>query len=78
MGTKPFIAVLPVPRAPRTVASPPRAVPDVRGLSLRQAAHVLHAAGFHVQLDGGATVATAPAAGVLVTPGAVVHLAGTR
>jgi len=39
---------------------------------------VLHAAGFHVQLDGGATVGTAPAAGALVTPGAVVHLAGMR
>ena len=77
-GTTPFIAMLPAPRAPRTVVSSPRAVPDVRGLSLRQAAHVLHAAGFHVQLDGGATVATAPAAGALVTPGAVVHLAGTR
>ena len=77
-GTTPFVAMLPAPRAPRAVVSPPRAVPDVRGLSLRQAVHALHAAGFHVQLQGGATVETAPAAGSLVTPGAVVRLAGTR
>jgi len=78
MGTTPFVAVLPAPRKARVVVSSPRAVPDVRGLSLREAAHVLHAAGFHVQLDGGTTVGTAPAAGALVTPGTVVHLAGTR
>jgi cell division protein FtsI (penicillin-binding protein 3) len=78
MGTTPFVAMLPAPRKARVVVSSPRAVPDVRGLSLREAAHVLHAAGFHVQLDGGTTVGTAPAAGALVTPGTVVHLAGTR
>jgi beta-lactam-binding protein with PASTA domain len=78
MVTTPFVAMLPAPRKARVVVSSPRAVPDVRGLSLREAAHVLHAAGFHVQLDGGTTVGTAPAAGALVTPGTVVHLAGTR
>jgi beta-lactam-binding protein with PASTA domain len=70
--------MLPAPRRARPVASSPRAVPDVRGLSLRQAVHALHAAGFHVQLDGGAAMGTAPAAGSLASPGTVVRLAGTR
>jgi beta-lactam-binding protein with PASTA domain len=50
-------------------------VPDVHGLSLRQAVHALHAAGFHVQLERGAVLATAPAAGSLAPVGAVVRLA---
>jgi cell division protein FtsI (penicillin-binding protein 3) len=77
-GTTPFVATLPAPRAPRPVVAAPRTVPDVRGLSLRQAVHALHAAGFHVRLDGGGLVGTAPAAGSLATPGSVVRLTGTR
>jgi beta-lactam-binding protein with PASTA domain len=53
-------------------------VPDVRGLSLRQAVHALHAAGFHVQLQNGAETSTAPAAGAVLPVGTVVRLAGTR
>ncbi|HEU4703036.1 MAG TPA: penicillin-binding protein 2 [Conexibacter sp.] len=77
-GTTPFVATLPAPRAAKAAAGRPRPVPDVRGLSLRQAAHALHAAGFHVQVERGAEVTTAPAAGALAPAGSVVRLAGTR
>jgi cell division protein FtsI (penicillin-binding protein 3) len=74
-GTTPFVATLRAPRAARAPAAPPRAVPDVTGLSLRQAVHALHAAGFHVKLERGAVLATAPAAGSIAPAGAVVRLA---
>jgi hypothetical protein len=77
-GTTPFVATLPAPRSKRVAAQPPRPVPDVRGLSLRQAVHALHAAGFHVQLQNGAETSTAPAAGAVLPVGTVVRLAGTR
>ena len=77
-GTTPFVATLPAPRPENPVAQRPRPVPDVRGLSLRQAVHALHAAGFHVRVEGGTDVTTAPAAGTLAPPGSVVRLAGTR
>jgi cell division protein FtsI (penicillin-binding protein 3) len=77
-GITPFVATLPTPRPSRVVVQPPRAVPDVRGLSLRQAVHALHAAGFHVRLEGGAVEGTAPAAGSLAPVGTLVRLAGSR
>ena len=77
-GITPFVATLPAPRPARVVVQPPRAVPDVRGLSLRQAVHALHAAGFRVRLEGGVVEGTAPAAGSLAPVGALVRLAGSR
>src|SRR5687768_6031235 len=77
-GTTPFIAMLPAPKARKPVTPPPRPVPDVRGLSLRQAVHTLHTAGFRVRIEHGAALATAPAAGALAPAGSVVRLAGTR
>ena len=77
-GSTPFVATLPAPRSGKTPAQRPRPVPDVRGLSLRQAVHALHAAGFRVRVEGGAELATAPAAGALAPAGSVVRLAGTR
>jgi cell division protein FtsI (penicillin-binding protein 3) len=78
-GTTPFVATLPAPKTGIPVRLPPRPVPDVRGLSLRQAVHALHAAGFHVQIDRAAeSGVTAPAAGVVAPVGTVVRLAGTR
>jgi hypothetical protein len=53
-----------------------RAVPDVRGLSLRQAVHALHAAGFRVALSAGTSGETSPAAGALAPAGALIRLAG--
>lgn len=75
-GTTPFVATLPAPPAPRVLPLPPRAVPDVRGLTARQAAHVLHVAGFRVQLAAGAAGETFPAAGTVAPAGSLVHLAG--
>jgi hypothetical protein len=56
------------------VAAPARPVPDVQGLPLRAALSQLHRAGFRVELARGPQGFTAPAAGALVRPGALVHL----
>ena len=77
-GTTPFVATLPAPRAGKPAPQRPRPVPDVRGLSLRQAVHALHAAGFNVRVEGGTQIGTAPAAGALAPAGSLVRLAGTR
>jgi membrane peptidoglycan carboxypeptidase len=74
----PFVVTLPVgklPAPPRSV----RAVPDVRGLGLRDAVRSLHGAGFRVQLPragdtAGSSVSTSPAAGELVPTGTLVRL----
>jgi cell division protein FtsI (penicillin-binding protein 3) len=76
-GITPFVATLTAPTAPKAVVLVPRAVPDVRGLSLRQAVHALHAAGFRVQLDPGSSGVTNPAAGAVAAAGSLVHLAGS-
>ena len=79
-GTTPFMATLPAPQAPRVTPQAARAVPMVRGLSVRQAVRVLHAAGFRVDLlpaGLAAPGATTPAAGTVVPAGTLVHLAGT-
>jgi hypothetical protein len=78
-GTVPYVVTLPVRRAP-TRALPPRAIPDIRGLTLRDAVHSLHSAGFRVQLApsapsaGSGYLATAPSAGILAPIGALVRL----
>lgn len=53
--------------------SPPRPVPDTRGMPLREAVRTLHGAGFRVRLVSGSGT-TAPAAGTLAAPGALVRL----
>jgi len=74
-GKVPYVYTLPrgpeVP-PPRTM----RAVPDVRGLMLRDAVRSLHSAGFRVQLarGGGDGPVTTPAAGVLAPTGTLVRL----
>ena len=66
---------LPVSIAPDTASQAPREVPDTRGRSLRQAAHVLHAAGFRVRIDGsGRVVSSSPPAGAVSERGAVVRI----
>lgn len=74
-GSTPFVAMLPSPPPPRTVPLPPRAVPDVRGMTARQAARALHRAGFRVQLAAGAPGMTMPAAGAVAPAGSIVRLA---
>ena len=60
-------------------AAPPvqtaRAVPDVRGMTVRKAAFALHRAGFRVQLEGlGSAKAMSPDAGTMAAAGAVVRV----
>jgi cell division protein FtsI (penicillin-binding protein 3) len=62
----------PIVTAP--VARSPRAVPDVRGLSIRQAVRVLHGAGFRVRLVTASPARTLPAAGTMAAPGSLVQL----
>lgn len=73
----PFVVTLPLTR-PTPPPRVSRAVPDVRGLPLRDAVRSLHSAGFRVQLarggnDRGAT-ATFPAAGEVAQTGTLVRL----
>ena len=74
----PFVATLPLPRQEQPSRGT-RRIPDVRGLSLRDAVRSLHNAGFRVQLtrtEGSATssVSTSPAAGELAPTGTLVRL----
>jgi membrane peptidoglycan carboxypeptidase len=61
--------------AAAAAAGPAVEVPDVAGLPLRDAAALLHAAGFHVRVEGSGTVrGSEPAAGALLVPGKVVRV----
>jgi cell division protein FtsI (penicillin-binding protein 3) len=60
-------------------AARPRPVPDVRGLSVRDAVRRLHGQGFRVEVEGvGVVVGTTPAVGRSLEPGAVVVVRGGR
>ena len=60
-------------------AAPPRSIPDVHGLSVREAALALHRAGFNVQLDGfGSASTTAPGAGAMAPAGTLVRVITTQ
>jgi cell division protein FtsI (penicillin-binding protein 3) len=73
-GSVPYVVTLAQHRAPTRVVEPPRPVPDVHGLSLRDAVRSLHGAGFHVRLARGSDGATEPAAGSIAAAGSVVRL----
>ncbi len=73
-GSTPFVALLPTPPTGKAPVMPPREVPDVHGLGLRQAVHALHAAGFRVRLERGGTLDTQPSAGSVAPAGALVRL----
>ncbi|HEY6089765.1 MAG TPA: hypothetical protein VD771_08245, partial [Gemmatimonadaceae bacterium] len=60
--------------APSPVAMTPRAIPDVRGLSVREAVRALHGAGFRVRLATAPAPGTLPAAGTMAAPGSLVQL----
>jgi cell division protein FtsI (penicillin-binding protein 3) len=73
--------VIDLPAVPERsgVAPKPRNVPNVRGMSLRDAVRSLHSAGFRVQLARGAppvptASVTEPASGVLASAGSLVRL----
>jgi cell division protein FtsI (penicillin-binding protein 3) len=77
-NSPPYVAVLPL-RREATPSRGSRAVPDVRGLDLRDAVRSLHSAGFRVQLaradaKGHAAAATNPARGEMAPAGSVVRL----
>jgi len=66
-------AVVAWPLVPAPDSVPARRIPDVRGLSPREAVGRLHKAGFEVRLLGlGEVRSTDPAAGTAAKPGAVV------
>ncbi|MEK0430260.1 MAG: hypothetical protein RL139_64 [Gemmatimonadota bacterium] len=68
-----------VDRRPTVDSLPPRAVPDVTGLTTRAAVRALHRAGFRVVLTGAAAGAvTLPAAGTVLPAGATVRLSSLR
>jgi cell division protein FtsI (penicillin-binding protein 3) len=68
------LPTLPKPAVAAAKSLIPRAVPDVRGLSVRQAVRALHGAGFRVRLVTAPTSGTLPAAGTMATPGSLVQL----
>ena len=65
-----------LPSKPKTppISLTARAVPDVKGLPIREAVRALHAAGFRVQLTTTAQSGTLPTAGTIVAPGTLVQL----
>jgi hypothetical protein len=65
---------LPSALKPAPAAILPRAVPDVRGLSIREAVRRLHTAGFRVRILGASSPGTFPAAGTFAAPGTLVQL----
>lgn len=65
-------------REPKRKTGELRAVPSVYGLSARQAARTLYAAGFQVNLVDGSNVRTRPAAGAMMRAGSTVQLESPR
>jgi cell division protein FtsI (penicillin-binding protein 3) len=74
-STRQVLLSLPL-RPVRRAVPPPRAVPNVRGLTLREAVRSLHNAGFRVQLaPGGSSAAvTEPTPGSVAAAGSLVRL----
>ncbi len=76
-GTTSYVVELPAsPRwtAVAPVALAPRPIPDVRGLSVREAVRALHGAGFRVRLVTASSSGTLPTAGTVAAPGSMVQL----
>jgi cell division protein FtsI (penicillin-binding protein 3) len=73
-GSVPYIVTLPQRASRAGTRGLPRAVPDVRGLDLRDAVRSLHTAGFQVQLLRGSSGITSPVPGTLAAPGTLVRL----
>ena len=73
-GTASYVIELPASLKSAAVAMASRAIPDVRGLSVREAVRAIHNAGFRVRLIGASTAGTFPAAGTIAAPGTLVQL----
>lgn len=76
---RPVLLSLPL-RPERPTDRPPRSVPNVRGLTLRQAVRSLHSAGFRVHLSpgGSSPVVTEPTPGSVAAAGSLVRLRHSR
>lgn len=73
-GLKSYTVDLPASPGSAPIPVAPRAVPDVSGLSVREAVRALHAAGFKVRLATASAVGTLPASGTVSAPGSIVQL----
>ncbi len=74
-GSAPYVFTLVDEPAEPKAAQPPRQIPDVRGMSLRDATRTLHRAGFRVQVNRfGVSGGTVPEAGTLAQPGSLVRV----
>jgi hypothetical protein len=73
-ATTSYVVALPARPKPASIAIAPRAVPDVRDLSVREAVRALHNAGFRVKIAGLSGAGTLPAAGTVVPPGTLIQL----
>jgi cell division protein FtsI (penicillin-binding protein 3) len=73
-GTASYVIELPASLKSAAVAFASRAIPDVRGLSVRAAVRAIHNAGFRVRLIGASSAGTFPAAGTIAAPGTLVQL----
>jgi cell division protein FtsI (penicillin-binding protein 3) len=69
-----YVVSLPAADTADVILLPPRPVPAVDGLSLRDAVRALHGAGFRVSLAQGISGGTDPAPGTLLGAGATVRL----
>jgi len=73
-GTASYVIELPASLKSAAVAIASRAIPDVRGLSVREAVRAIHSAGFRVRIVGASMAGTFPAAGTIAAPGTLVQL----
>src|SRR4051812_19022814 len=73
-ATTSYVIALPAPPKSAPIAIAPRAVPDVRGLSVREAVRALHNAGFRVKIVAAAGSGTLPTPGAIVPPGTLIQL----
>jgi cell division protein FtsI (penicillin-binding protein 3) len=73
-STTSYVVALPARPKPAPIAIAPRAVPDVRDLSVREALRALHNAGFRVKIGAFPGSGTLPAAGTIVPPGTLIQL----
>ena len=73
-GSVSYVVHLPARNRPSPVTVTSRVIPDVSGMTLRGAAHALHAAGFRVQLANAPALGTVPAAGTVALAGTTVQL----
>lgn len=74
-GAAPYVFTLADDPPPPASAAPPRVIPDVRDMQLREATRTLHRAGFRVHVNGGGRAAgTSPEHGTMARPGTLVRI----